>query len=98
MKILLALFFTALGVHAATAQDHIIKGSVQGESGKLLHFAVVADSKYNNITFTDSVGDFAITAHTDSKLLFQLDGYRDTLIDAGTISQDQQISLTPTVS
>lgn len=97
MKILLLLFFAALGIQTATAQNNI-KASVQGESGKLLHYVVVADSKYNNIAFTDSVGDFTIATHPDSKLLFQLDGYRDTLIDANTIGQNQQVSLVPTVS
>jgi hypothetical protein len=98
MKTLLLLFFTALEIQTAIAQNNTIKGSVQGESGKLLHFVVVADSKYNNVAFTDSVGDFTIAAHPDSKLLFQLDGYRDTLIDASTINQNQQVNLTPTVS
>jgi hypothetical protein len=97
IKTLLSLSFAALGIQAATAQNNIIKGSVQGESGKLLHYVVVADSKYNNVAFTDSVGDFTIVTHPDSKLLFQLEGYRDTLIDANTISQNQQVSLTPTV-
>lgn len=97
IKILLSLSFAALGIQTATAQNNIIKGSVQGESGKLLHFVLVADNKYNNVAFTDSVGDFTIATHPDSKLLFQLDGYRDTLIDANTISQNQQVSLTSTV-
>ncbi|MBS1522715.1 MAG: hypothetical protein JST50_17080 [Bacteroidetes bacterium] len=98
MKILLLLFFVALGFQTASAQNNDIKGTVQGENGKLLHYAMIADSKYNNIAFTDSVGDFTIATHPDSKLMVQFDGYRDTLIDANMISQNPQIDLKPVVS
>jgi hypothetical protein len=97
MKILLSFLLTAFGIQVATAQNNIVKGSVQGEGGKLLHYVLVGDNKYNNVAFTDSVGDFTIAAHPDSKLLFQVDGYRDTLIDASAISQNPQVSLVPMV-
>ncbi|HEY9002205.1 MAG TPA: hypothetical protein VIM89_12690 [Mucilaginibacter sp.] len=93
MKTILLLFISALTINIASAQSNTIKGTIQGENGKLLHFAMVGDSKYNNVAFTDSVGDFTIAVHPDSKLLFQSEGYRDTLIDAGTMSQNPQINL-----
>lgn len=98
MKTFLLFFFTALVIQTATAQNTSVKGTVQGEGGKLLHFAMIADTKYNTVAFTDSVGDFSIATHPDSKLLFQFDGYRDTVIDANTINQNLQVDLTPTVT
>lgn len=98
MKTLLLFLFVALGIHTATAQNNFIKGSVQGDGGKLLHYVVVADNKYKTVAFTDSVGDFSIPVNPDSKLSFQIDGYRDTLVDANTLGQNAQINLTPIVS
>lgn len=98
MKIILLFFLALLTVQIASAQNNTIKGTVQGEDGKLLHFAMVGDGKYNNVAFTDSVGDFTIKIHPDSKLLFQLEGYRDTLVDANTMGQNGQVNLKPTVS
>lgn len=98
MKVILLFFLFVLTVNIASAQSNTIKGSVQGEDGKLLHFVMVGDSKYNNVAFTDSVGDFTIAIHPDSKLHFQLEGYRDTLIDANTMNQNAQINLKLTVS
>lgn len=88
----------ALALDSASGQTNMIKGTVQGDGGKLLHFVVVADKKYNTVAFTDSVGDFEIAIHADSKLGFQFDGYRDTLVDANTLSQNSQINLVPMVS
>jgi len=98
MKSFLLLFFVALGIQTVTAQSNSVKGTVQGEGGKLLHFAMVADTKYNNVAFTDSVGDFTISTHPDSRLSFQFEGYRDTLIDASAVSQNPQVDLKPTIN
>ena len=98
MKTLLLFFFLVIASQIVSAQNNSIRGTVQGESGKLLHYAMVADTKYNNVAFTDSVGDFTIPTHPDSKLLIQFDGYRDTLIDANAVSQSPQVDLKPMVS
>jgi hypothetical protein len=98
MKVTLLLSLSVLAVNMVSAQSNTIKGSVQGEGGQLLHYAMIEDSKHNTVAFTDSVGDFTIATHPDSKLLFQSEGYRDTLIDAGTMSLNPQISLKLTVN
>jgi hypothetical protein len=98
MKKTLSILLVLFSFLAAKAQNNSITGSVQDETGRLLHFVFVDDGKYKDATFTDSVGTFTIPVHADSRLLFQLDGYRDTLIDADKISPSTQIMLKSSVN
>lgn len=87
--------FTALAVSQVKAQNTTVTGSVKDETGKLLHYVFIDDSNYNNAELTDSLGNFTITAHPDSKLLFKLDGYRDTVISANSIAAGAPVMLKP---
>jgi hypothetical protein len=58
-----------------------------------LHFVHVGDSKYKTDAFSDSLGNFSIAVHPDSKLIFQLEGFRDTSITAANMSTGAQIFL-----
>ncbi len=91
------LLFSALLIIAATqitkAQNNTINGSVQDETGRLLHFVHIGDSKHKNAVFSDSVGNFTIPVYPDSRLTFQLEGFRDTSVNAENISAGAQIVL-----
>ncbi len=93
MKIILSVLLTAITIQFAKAQNGNITGSVQDENGRLLHFVAIEDNKYQNVAFTDSLGNFTIPVHPDSKLQFALEGYRDTLFTAGKISETPQVIL-----
>jgi len=98
MKIILSAFLIAISIQLTKAQTVSITGSVQDEDGRLLHFVSIGDSKYETTVYTDSVGTFTIAMHPDSKLRFELEGYRDTVIAADKINQVVQIVLKPFVS
>jgi hypothetical protein len=93
MKIILSVFLLTVTIQLAKAQNSNVTGSVQDENGRLLHFVAIEDSKYQNVAFTDSLGNFTIPVHPDSKLQFALEGYRDTLFTAGKISEAPQVIL-----
>jgi hypothetical protein len=67
----------------ASAQVNTATGSVKDDKGNPLHFVFVFDSQYNNAAFSDASGSFAITAHPDSKLKFELAGYADNTVVVG---------------
>jgi len=67
-------------VQVTKAQVNSITGSVTNEKGNPMHDVFVADDQYKNATFTDSLGNFTIAAHPDSKLKFEHAGYNDTLM------------------
>lgn len=94
MKVFLFTLLTFLTLQAAEAQVSTITGSVQDEeTTRLLHFVFIKDSKYGNSTFSDSLGNFTIALHPDSKISFRIEGYRDTLIAAGKLGQGAQVQL-----
>src|SRR5437016_7923712 len=67
-------------VQVTKAQVNNITGSVTNEKGNPVHDVFVADDQYKNATFTDSLGNFVIAVHPDSKLKLEHAGYKDTLI------------------
>lgn len=95
MKLFFSILFTALAINLVKAQSTTVTGSVKDETGKLLHYVFIDDNSYKNAELTDSLGNFTIAAHPDSKLLFKLDGYRDTVINANAIAAGAPITLKP---
>ena len=93
MKFLFSALLIIFTIQITNAQNNTITGSVQDETGKLLHFVYVGDNKNKEAVFSDSVGNFTVAVHPDSRLLFQLDGYRDTVISADKIGAGAQIIL-----
>ena len=98
MKLLFSVLFTALAINVMKAQNTVVTGSVKDETGKLLHYVFIDDNSYKNAELTDSLGNFTIAAHPDSKLLFKLDGYKDTVISAKAIAAGAPITLKPAPS
>src|ERR1700712_2560961 len=68
------------------AQTNTVTGSVKDEKGAPLHYVFVGDSQYRNATFSDSLGNFTIAVHPDSKLQFQLAGHKDATAGADKAS------------
>src|SRR5581483_237562 len=93
MKFLLSALLILATTQIIKAQSNTITGSVQDETGKLLHFVYVGDSNHKNAVFTDSLGNFTLAVHPNSKILFQLEGYRDTSINAGELNTGAQVIL-----
>jgi hypothetical protein len=63
-------------------------GWVKDEKGNPLRFAFVADPQYKNGAYSDSSGYFSIAVHPDSKLEFQLPGYKDTTMNVDKSGAD----------
>ena len=95
MKLFFSILFTALAINLVKGQNTTVTGSVKDETGKLLHYVFIDDDSYKNAELTDSLGNFTIAAHPDSKLLFKLDGYRDTVISVNAIAPGAPITLKP---
>lgn len=93
MKLLFSALLIIVTTQITKAQNNTVTGSVQDETGKLLHFVHVADYKHKNAVFSDSVGNFTIPVYPDSKLTFQLEGFRDTIINAENMSAGAQVFL-----
>jgi hypothetical protein len=74
------------------AQISTVTGSVKNEKGNPLHFVFIVDGQYKDAAYSDSTGNFTISVHPDSKLKFELAGYKDTLIGIDK-NQDLQVVL-----
>jgi hypothetical protein len=79
-------------LHIAKAQTGTASGSVKDGKGNPLHFVFVGDEQYKEAAYSDSSGNFTITVHPDSKLKFELAGYKDTTVSIGK-NQDLQVVL-----
>src|ERR1700744_1427507 len=78
-----AFFLCLLLIAAAQltkAQTTNATGSVKDDKGSPLHFVFISDDQYKNAAFTDSLGNFTIAVHPDSKLKFDLPGYESTTV------------------
>ncbi|HTD40913.1 MAG TPA: hypothetical protein VK671_09850 [Mucilaginibacter sp.] len=75
------------------AQTTTITGSVQDEKGSPLHYVFVADDQSQDAVYSDSLGNFTISVHPDSKLKFGLPGYRDTLVNFDQKAASLQVVL-----
>jgi len=79
-------------LHIAKAQTGTASGSVKDGKGNPLHFVFVGDEQYKEAVYSDSSGNFTIMVHPDSKLQFELAGYKDTTVSIGK-NQDLQVVL-----
>lgn len=75
-----------------TAQNIAVTGNVKNDKGNSLHYVFVSDNQAKNAVFTDSLGNFTITAKQGTKLQFQYAGYADTTIDINK-SADLRVAL-----
>lgn len=72
--------FVLAATSSATAQTYIVTGLIKDDKGNPIHFVFVHDNNYMEATFTDSLGNFSIAVHSDSKLGFVAKGRIDTLV------------------
>jgi hypothetical protein len=79
-------------LHTAKAQTSTATGTVKNDKGDPLHFVFVVDEQYKEAAYSDSTGNFTITIHPDSRLKFELAGYKDTLVRVGK-NQDLPVVL-----
>jgi len=64
-------------------------GIIKDESGNPLHFVFIND-QYNSAAFSDSSGNFSLATHPDSRLRFNLAGYKDT---SATVVQNANLQV-----
>jgi hypothetical protein len=80
-KTLSMLLVIISAVQFAKAQgNNMAWGSVQNADGKPLHFVFVGDVANKEGAFTDSLGNFTIPIKSGTKLAFELQGYKDTVV------------------
>jgi hypothetical protein len=79
-----------ISVQLSKAQGDV-KGFVKDASGNPLHFVFIKD-QYNKAAFTDSLGNFSLAVHPDSRLTFVLGGYKDTSLFTGK-NTDIQVTM-----
>ena len=66
---------------AAMAQTGTVTGVIKNQEGDLLHFAYVQNDQHKG-AYTDSLGNFSITAAPNSTLHINCAGYKDTSVIA----------------
>jgi len=79
-RILLTLLVLNTAVLISKAQSNTAWGSVQNVAGKPLHFVFVGDVANKTGVFTDSLGNFTVPLRSGTKLAFELQGYKDTVV------------------
>jgi len=89
----LILLLIVITTAVTTAQNNTVAGSVKDAKGTPLRFVFVADAQYKNGAYSDSLGNFTIAVHPDSKLEFQLPGYKDTAMAVDKAGADMQVTL-----
>jgi hypothetical protein len=70
----LLLLLMIATLHIVKAQTNVT-GSVKDDKGTPLHYVFIEDTQYKIATFSDSLGNFTIALHPDSKVQFELAGY-----------------------
>jgi len=80
MKRTLSILLLLAAAQFSMAQGTIASGSVRDADGKPLHQVFVGDIANKYGVFTDTLGNFAIPVKPDSKLAFELDGYKDSVV------------------
>lgn len=73
---LIGLVLSAAGF-IASAQTNAITGAVKDQQGNPLRFVFVGDMQNKYAVFTDSLGNFSMSAKSDAKLKFSLLGYKE---------------------
>ena len=95
MKKILILLLPLLTTQLINAQT-ITTGSVKDDKGAPLPYAFVLDAQNKNAALTDSLGNFSIKAHPDSKLQFAVPGYSDVTLPVDKSGADLQVILKET--
>ena len=90
---LLIAFISFSFLNLAMAQSPQFSGTINDAKGNNLRHVFVGDIQYKTGTFTDSLGNFSIAVHPDSKLQISATGYRDTLVNATTGASGVQLTL-----
>ncbi len=81
-KIIFTCLLSIFIVPIAKSQTMLVKGIVKDDKTNPLHFVFVLDAQHKEATYTDSLGNFSILVHPDSKLEFGLTGYSAQTITA----------------
>lgn len=81
------LLLCLLGISAAqisTAQNSPVNGNVKDDKGNALRYAFVEDAQDQRATFSDSLGNFNMTAPAGAKLQISLPGYESAAANAAS--------------
>jgi len=89
------LLFLSAAAQLTMAQGNVASGSVRDLDGKPLHYVFVGDVANKNGVFTDTLGNFSIAVKPGSKLAFELDGYKDSVVTNINTSTGLLIILKP---
>ncbi|MGZ4001668.1 MAG: carboxypeptidase-like regulatory domain-containing protein [Mucilaginibacter sp.] len=79
-KTLSMLLLLGATAQLSMAQGNVASGAVRDLDGKPLHFVFVGDVANKYGVFTDTLGNFSIPVKPDTKLAFELDGYKDSVV------------------
>jgi hypothetical protein len=80
-RIILIFILLIAAMQLTKAQTAKVTGSVKNEQGNALHFAFVEDTLLKTGAYTDSLGNFSITANPNSLLEFRYKGYGGAAIN-----------------
>jgi hypothetical protein len=91
-KIFLSVLFVITLSIVTKAQTTTASGHVTDSKGNPVPYVFVADEKYKEASvYTDSLGNFSIILHPDSKPVFAAPGYKDTSVTASNNTSLQVI-------
>jgi hypothetical protein len=90
-KFLLICLLFVTASQLTKAQNTTATGSVKDDKGSPLHNVFVADMQYKTATFSDSLGNFTIAVHPDSKLQLQLAGYESASVTVANNASPQVV-------
>ncbi len=80
-KIFSVLLLIVSMAHFASAQTITVTGTVKDNLGNFLHYAFLQDKQVKYAAYTDSLGNFSLSANPQSKLAISCYGYKDTLVN-----------------
>ena len=80
-KIFSVMLLVISMAHLASAQTITVTGSVKDNLGNFLHYAFVQDKQVKYAAYTDSLGNFSLSANPQSKLAISCYGYKDTVVE-----------------
>jgi len=83
-RVVLICLLAIAALQAVNAQTNEITGNVKNDKGQPLHFVFVLDRQAKNAVFTDSLGNFTITANAGAQLQFDAKGYTDETVPAAS--------------
>src|SRR5476651_2438632 len=90
-KFLVICLLLATASQLTQAQNTTATGSVKDDKGNPLHNVFVGDMQYKTATFSDSLGNFTIAVHPDSKLQLQLAGYESASVTVDKSASPQVV-------